>query len=125
MVIIMKYVYQVMIIWGISMVAEFLNYLLPFVIPASVYGLAILFLLLVTKIIKVEQVEGVSKYLMAIMPIFFIDSAVELMDSFEVIKGKILILFIACILSFVAMLAVTGVSAQFLIEKMGSKKGKK
>ena len=42
----MKYAYQVMIIGGLSLAGELLNYLLPLPVPAGVYGLFLLLLLL-------------------------------------------------------------------------------
>lgn len=111
----MKYIFQLTIIFGISFVGELLNALLPLPVPASVYGLVILFLLLCTKIIKLEQVETVSEYLMAIMPIFFIEPTVGIMKSYGLVKGKILPLFVACFLSFGAVIAVTGLVSQMMI----------
>ena len=67
----MNYIFQLSIILGVSFAGELLNTLLPLPFPASVYGLVIMFLLLCTKIVKLEQVEKVSEYLMAIMPLFF------------------------------------------------------
>ena len=40
---IMKYLKEVTIIFGITMLGEFLNYLLPFPVPSGVYGLFICF----------------------------------------------------------------------------------
>lgn len=111
----MKYIFQLTIIFGISFVGELLNALLPLPVPASVYGLVILFLLLCTKIIKLEQVETVSEYLMAIMPIFFIEPTVGIMQSYGLVKGNILPLFVACFLSFGAVIAVTGLISQMMI----------
>lgn len=111
----MKYIFQLTIIFGISFVGELLNALLPLPVPASVYGLVILFLLLCTKIIKLEQVETVSEYLMAIMPIFFIEPTVGIMQSYGMVKGNILPLFVACFLSFGAVIAVTGLISQMMI----------
>ena len=42
----MKYAYQVMIIGGISLAGELLNYLLPLPVPASVYGMLLLLICL-------------------------------------------------------------------------------
>ena len=111
----MKYIFQLTIIFGISFVGELLNALLPLPVPASVYGLVIFFLLLCTKIIKLEQVETVSEYLMAIMPIFFIEPTVGIMKSYGLVKGNILPLFVACFLSFGAVIAVTGLVSQMMI----------
>ena len=111
----MNYIFQLAIIFGISFVGEVLNALLPLPVPASVYGLVILFLLLCTKIVKLEQVETVSEYLMAIMPLFFIEPTVGIMNSYGLVKGNILTLFVACFLSFVAVMGVTGVVSQAII----------
>lgn len=117
----MNYIFQLAIIFGISFIGELLNALLPFPIPASVYGLAILFLLLCTKIIKLEQVEKVSEYLMAIMPLFFIEPTVGIMNSYGLVKGHILPLFIACFLSFLSVIAVTGLVSQTMIRRKHKK----
>ena len=121
----MKYIFQLAIIFGISFIGELLNALLPLPVPASVYGLVILFLLLCTKIVKLEQVETVSEYLMAIMPIFFIEPTVGIMKSYGLVKGNILPLFIACFLSFGAVIATTGLVSQLIIRLQKKAKEKK
>ena len=111
----MKYIFQLSIIFGISFIGELLNKLLPLPVPASVYGLVIMFLLLCTKVVKVEQVETVSGYLMEIMPLFFIEPTVGLMKSYGLVKGNILSLFIACFLSFGAVMVTTGLVSQTIM----------
>ena len=120
----MKYMFQLAIIFGISFIGELLNALLPLPVPASVYGLAILFLLLCTKIVKLEHVETVSEYLMAIMPLFFIEPTVGIINSYGLVKGNILPLFVACFLSFIAVVAVTGLVSQGMIRYKRKKQGK-
>lgn len=111
----MNYIFQLAIIFGISFIGELLNAILPLPVPASVYGLIIMFLLLCTKIVKLEQVETVSEYLMAIMPLFFIEPTIGIMNSYGLVKGNILALFLACFLSFAAVIAVTGLVSQTII----------
>lgn len=118
----MKYMFQLAIIFGISFVGELLNALLPLPIPASVYGLAILFLLLCTKIVKLEQVETVAEYMMAIMPLFFIEPTVGIMKSYGLIRGNVLALFVASFLSFLAVMVVTGLVSQAIIRFQNKKK---
>ena len=96
----MNYIFQLALIFGVSFVGEVLNVLLPFPIPASVYGLIILFLLLCTKIVKVEQIETVSGFMISIMPIFFIEPTVGIMNSYGLVKGKVAVLFLAAFISF-------------------------
>ena len=120
----MNYIFQLAIIFGISFIGEVLNALLPLPIPASVYGLLILFLLLCTKIVKLEQVETVSEYLMAIMPLFFIEPTVGIINSYGLVKGHILTLFVACFLSFISVIAVTGLVSQAIIRLQRKKEQK-
>ena len=121
----MNHIFQLAIIFGISFVGEILNALLPLPVPASVYGLVILFLLLYTKIIKLEQVETVAEYMMAVMPLFFIEPTVGIINSYGLIKGNILTLFIACFLSFVSVIFVTGLVSQSMIRMKRNKTGDK
>ena len=81
-----------------------------------------MFLLLCTKIVKLEQVEKVSEYLMAIMPLFFIEPTVGIMNSYGLVKGKIIPLFIACFLSFAAVVVITGSVSQCMIRFRRKKK---
>ena len=121
----MNYIFQLALIFGVSFVGEVLNALLPFPIPASVYGLIILFLLLCTKIVKVEQIETVSGFMISIMPIFFIEPTVGIMNSYGLVKGKVAVLFLAAFISFAAVLAVTGLTAQFFIRLNKKKEERK
>lgn len=113
----MKYVFQGMIIFTISLAGELLNALLPLPVPASVYGLVILFLLLLTGLVKLEQVENAADFLMSVMPLFFLESTVRTMNSYGLVKGKILALFLAAFLSFAAVVVVTGLTAQWMIHR--------
>ena len=121
----MKYIFQLSIILGISFIGELLNAILPLPVPASVYGLIILFLLLCTKVVKLEQVETVSEYLMAIMPLFFIEPTVGIMESYGLVEGYVLPLFVACFLSFGAVMATTGLVSQWIIRLQNKVKDKK
>lgn len=119
----MKYAFQLMIIFGVSLIGELLNALIPLPIPASVYGLLILFGLLLAKVVRLDQVEHTAEFLMSVMPLFFIEPSVKIMESHGLIKGRIPALFLAAFLSFAAVVAVTGVTAQWMI-KWKNRKGR-
>lgn len=119
----MKYVFQLMLIFIISLAGELLYALLPLPVPASVYGLAILFVLLLTKRVKLHQVEDTADFLMSIMPLFFIESTVKTMNAYGLIKGKIPALVLASFLSFAAVIVITGLTAQGII-RLKNRKGK-
>lgn len=116
----MKYVFQIGIIAMISLLSELLNILLPLPVPASVYGLVILFFLLLLKIIKLEQVEDIANFFMAIMPLLFISPSVSLITSIDIIKGQIVPLVLMIVVSTVVVTAVTGWVAQIIIRLTGN-----
>lgn len=120
----MKYIHQIGIISMISFVAELLYVLLPFPVPASVYGLVIMLVLLLTKIVKPEQVEDVADWLIKIMPILFVGPSVGLINSFDAIKGQILPLIIMCLFSTIGVMIVTSLVAQMVIRMKNKKKTK-
>lgn len=121
----MKYIFQIGIVAIVSLVGELLHYFIPLPIPASVYGLVLMFLLLCMKIIKLEQVEDVAGFMLAIMPVLFIEPSVGLMTSADAIKGKIIGLVLMCVLSTIAVTVVTGLVAQAIIRRKDRKAGRK
>lgn len=113
----MKYLVQIGIIGAICTVAELLYVLLPFPIPASVYGLVLLFLLLMTGIVKLQQIEETADFLLLIMPVLFLEPSVKLMTALPMLKGQAVRLFLLCIVSTCVTIMVTGVTAQVLIRR--------
>lgn len=119
----MKYMKQIGVIATIAFIAELLYFVIPLPIPASVYGMAILFFSLCFGIIKLEMVEDVADWILSIMPIFFIAPTVGLIEAFEDIKGQLIPLVLICIISTVLVTSVTGLTAQGIIRLRKGKKG--
>ena len=82
----MKYLRQLLLILMISLFGEILKYVIPLPIPASIYGMAILFVCLMTGIVKLEQVKETGKFMIEIMPVMFIPAGVALITSWGVLK---------------------------------------
>ena len=78
----MKYIRQFVIILFISFIGEALKYVLPLPIPASIYGLVLMFVLLETKVLKVEAVQDAGKFLIEIMPMMFIPAVSGLLPEY-------------------------------------------
>lgn len=119
----MKYMMQICIIATISFIAELLHFFLPLPIPASVYGLILMFVLLCLKIIKLPQIEDVADWMLSIMPIFFIAPSVGLINSFDSIKGQVIPLVLICFVSTMVVTALTGLVAQGIIRLQKKRKG--
>ena len=120
----MKYITQFTIIIAISLVGELLNRIIPLPIPASIYGMLILFTLLTTGALKLSAVKETGKFLIYIMPIMFVPPAVGLIESWEVMQHFLAAIVTIALLSTVVVLAVSGRVTQFIIrlkEKGGGK----
>ncbi|MDD7403862.1 MAG: CidA/LrgA family protein [Butyribacter sp.] len=120
----MKYIIQLSIILGISFLGEVCKYFLPFPIPASIYGLVILFVCLETKIIKLESIQETAKCLVEIMPVMFIPAGVGLLESWGVLKPVLVPVVVIMLVSTVVVMAVSGWVTQGVIrcKKSGQKK---
>lgn len=82
----MKFLKQFLIILVITFMGEGLKYLLPLPIPASIYGWILLFLALMTRIVKLESVRDAGKFLIEIMAGHVYPAGVGLMVSWGVLK---------------------------------------
>lgn len=115
----MKYLKQFGIIITLSFLGEILHEVIPLPVPASIYGIVILFICLETGHIKVQSVKETSQFLIGIMPVMFIPAAVGLIDSWEIMKNQLLVyLLIAILTTFVVMIA-AGKVTQCIIRKSG------
>ncbi len=83
----MKYIKQFGIILAVTFAGEVLKYMIPLPVPASIYGLLLLFLLLTFRLVKLEQVKEAGLFLIEIMPLMFIPAAAGLVTSWTQIKG--------------------------------------
>lgn len=111
----MKYLKQFGIILALSFIGEFLNDLLPFPIPASIYGIILMFLCLKTKIIPLSAVEETARFLIEAMPLMFIPAAVGLLESWDIIKGVWVQYISITVISTVIVMAVAGRITQAVI----------
>ena len=113
----MKYIFQLGIILFVSFIGEILNMIIPLPIPASIYGLVIMLILLVTKIIKLEQVKETGDFLVAIMPVMFIQPATGLLVIWGDIKELLFPLLFITMITTIIVMVVTGRVTQFIIRR--------
>ncbi len=111
----MKYIKQFLIIIAISFIGELLKFWLPFPIPASIYGMAILFTGLMTGIIGIDDVRETGKFLIEIMPVMFIPAGVGLMTSWGLLKPIFVPVCIITVVTVITVMAATGRASQLII----------
>ena len=118
----MKFLRQFMIILAISFIGEVLKYIVPLPIPASIYGLVILFIALETGIMKLSAVKDTAKFLIEIMPLMFIPAGVGLVTSWSQLQSFLVPLLVITVVSTFVVMIVTGKVTDFLISRKGEKK---
>ena len=120
----MKLFREAIIILGIYLLGEFISQVLSLPIPGNILGMIILLVLLWTKVVKLEQIETISNFLLDHLAFFFIPAGVGLMTSVGIIKDSWLKLIIVCILTTIIIIASTGLIVQYITRKT-KKRGEK
>ena len=113
----MKWMKQFGIILLISFVGEILEKWIPLPIPASIYGIILLFLCLKLNIIPHEAVHETGKFLIEIMPLMFIPAAVGLLETGDVIAPAWLEYVAVTVISTWVVMIVSGRVTQFVIRR--------
>ena len=111
----MKYLFQTGIIFAVTLIGEILAHLIPLPIPGSIYGVVLLFVLLLTGILKLKHVEGAGNFFLTILPFLFISNCVSLMDSMSLLGDNVIGIVILTVVSTLVVMIVTGGVAQFFI----------
>lgn len=119
----MKYIRQFGSILVISFIGEMLNNFLPLPIPASIYGIILLFLCLQLKFIPLEAIDDTGNFLIEIMPLMFIPAAVGLITSWDIIRPSLFQYLVVAVASTIIVMAVTGRITQALIKQNRQQEG--
>ena len=117
----MKYMTQFLIIMGFTLLGEALQRLIPLPIPASVYGIVLLFAALCLGLVKVEQVREAGGFLTSILPILFVSPAVGILENWALIQSAVLPMFLLALASTVLTFGISGRVTQLITKKGGKK----
>ena len=120
----MKIIGQLFIILLISFAGELLNTLLPLPIPASIYGIILLFCLLEFKILPLKAVKETGDFLVSIMQLMFIPAAVGLLEAWDVIRPNWPAYILITLISTFAVLFISGRVTQAVIRRVKAKEGR-
>ena len=118
----MKYLPQFLIIMGFTLAGEALQRLVPVAIPASVWGLVLLFVALCLKIVKLEQVKEVGGFLSSLLPVLFVGPTVGIVEYWALIKPQLLSIVLLLVASTILTFGISGGITQWLSRKGGGKK---
>lgn len=113
----MKYIKQFLIIIGISFLGELLKLILPLPIPASIYGMVLMFAGLISGVIKLESVKECGKFLVEIMPVMFIPAGVGLITSWSKLSPILVPVTLVTVITLFTVVFATGHVSQFIIKR--------
>ncbi|EDS72944.1 CidA/LrgA family protein [Anaerofustis stercorihominis] len=113
----MKYLYQFLIIALITFISELLNYMIPLTIPASIYGLVIMLVLLKSGVLKLKYIKDVGGFLLDTMPIMFVPIGVEIITIYSAMTDFIFPATVITIVTTIIVMVVTGLVSQKIIRR--------
>lgn len=113
----MKFFRQILLIFLFSFLGELLRSLIPLPIPASIYGMVLLFLSLSGKLIRLEDIREGGSFLVSLFPVLFVAPIVSLMDCWGDIRSRLLPIGLILILSSVVCFFVSGRVTQWLVSR--------
>lgn len=105
----MKYIRQFGIILLFSLAGDLCHTVLPFPIPASIYGMVLLLLCLALKLVKVESVKETGAFLVSLLPLLFVVPTVGLMACWDFIRPDILEIVILIVVTTTLTFGISGV----------------
>lgn len=96
----------------------FIGYLikktLPFPIPDMIYGMVVLLFFMSVKLIDVKEMEELSIPLLTVFSLLFIPAGVGLMESYTLISGEVIKVFVLLFVSFFITAVSASVTVKFL-----------
>ena len=120
----MSIVSQLFVVFFVYLASEGIAALLPFTFPASVMGMVILLVLLLTKVLKPAQLKESSDFLLGNMLLFFIPTCVSVITYADVLFRNFWSIVLISVLTTPLVFFVTGQVVQLTMKRI-RKKGEK
>lgn len=122
----MKGLKQLCIVLVLLSLGEILNLRFNIPIPGTILGMVIVLFLMMIRVIKLKTIEHISSILLDNLALFFVPANVGIIVLYDQIKTVWVRLIIVLILSTIIVMAVTGLTVQFLDRAISKqKKGEK
>lgn len=115
----MKIIRQIGIIFTVCWLSILVEKILPFAFPASVIGMILLFICLLTGVLKIEHIQEKADFLLENMAFFFVPAGVSIINYFDVLENTWIQLVVICVISTVVTFAVTAWSVKLTVRLLG------
>lgn len=113
---VLSVIYQVGILIVFSLAGNLLVAKLSLNIPGSIVGIILLFLCLELKIIRIDAIEAGADFLLVNLLLFFIPSAVGILQYQDLLAVQGIRLVLVIMLSTVIVMSCTGLLAEVLVK---------
>ena len=110
----MKILRQMALLLLIVFIGDILNRVFKIPIAGNILGMILLLVALLTGIIKLHQIEEISKFLLDHLSFLFIPAGVGLLSVTGVLKDSWYFLLLIAIITTILVMAVTALVVQFL-----------
>lgn len=111
----MKQIIKTMLIlFFVMWIGSICKTLIPLPIPDMIYAMILLFTLLVTGIVKLRDIDGISNKLLSVFAFFFVPAGVGLMNSYKIIEHEVVRVVGVLTISFVLTVLSVAYTVKFV-----------
>lgn len=121
----MKIFKEILIIFSISMVGEFISGILPFSFPSSIIALGLMLIVLCLRVVKEEDISTTGDFLLSNMAFFFIPASVKILELFELLKSVWVQIVLISLSTTIITFFVTGWAVELTIRLMEKRRNGK
>lgn len=114
----MEMIKQLFLILGACFAGEIISALLPIAFPSSVIAMVLLFILLLSGVLKEANISKVGDFFLQNMSIFFLPSAIGILEHWGVISGVLVQFLLICLLTTLITFAATAYTVMFVQKLM-------
>lgn len=101
------------------LIGQGVSHLVNGYVSGNIVGMLLLFVLLMLRVAKADDVRPVAKFLLGTMALFFVPYGVGLIESYRVILDNLWAIVIAATVSTIVVLLVTGHTFQWVNRLLG------
>ena len=117
--IIIKHIYEFLVILFFLVVGYILEIILHSPIPATIISMLLLVVLLYFKIIDLNKIETVSNFLLENITLFMTPLIIGVVDKFNYFEGKFLQIFFILTISVIVSISITAIATTYLVKIFG------
>lgn len=121
----MKFLKQAAVIFAVYLVGSFISGILPFSFPGSVISMILLFILLMTGVLKLGQVDEAGGFLLNNMAFLFVPTVVGIAAYFPLILENLLALAVIIVVTTVLTFAVSAYTVMAVIRLQSRRREKR